>query len=261
MQTPDVDQTVPDGQPAGGPETEARTPLAIVAPSPAPPVFAVAPAFAPAPPAYAPPPPAYAPPLLQTPRWEPQAMPAPVQAHERAGEGRGWIVTAAIAVVGLIASGALGYLLYTTTGQRDAARHQLASTQATLADTQGQLAARKATDAYLAMYVANSGRVTTDYENEVICDSYVTCRTAAQDQLNDMKQFQSARSSAKVPAALASADSQIGDALSAALVADQELITGMDTNDKTKFDDGYNKLSAAMLSFFKAESLMSAAIG
>ncbi len=254
MYTPDVDQIVPDGQPAGVAETEVRTPLAIVTSSPAPPVFAGAPV-------YMPPPPAYAPPAPQTPPWEPQTAAAPLQAPAPARKGRGWIVSAAIAAVGLIASGSLGYFLYTTTGQRDAARHQLASTQATLADTQGQLAARKATDAYVAMYVANSGKVTTEYENEVICDSFVTCRTAAQDQLNDMKGFQSARSSAKVPAALASADGQIGDALSAAIAADQELITGMDTNDKTKFDDGYNKLNAAMLSFFKAESLMSAAIG
>jgi hypothetical protein len=246
MNTPDVDQIVPDGQPAGGPEPEVRTPLAIVAPSPAPPIFAVAPAYAPPPP--------------QAPPWESQPLAAPIQAPAPARKRRGWIVTAAIAAVGLIASGTLGYFLYTTTGQRDTARHQLAATQATLTDTQAQLAARKATDAYVAMYITNSGKVTTEYENEVLCDSYFTCLTAAQSALNDMKQFQSARAAATVPSALASADSQTGDALSAAIAADQELITGMQNSDKTKFDDGYNKFNAAMLSFFKAESLMSAAI-
>jgi hypothetical protein len=246
MYTPDVDQIVPDGQPAGAAETVERTPLAVVAPTPPPPVFAVAPVYAPPPP--------------QAPPWAEQPMAAAVQAPSPARKGRGWIVFAAIAAVGLIASGTLGYLLYTTTGQRDAARHQLASTQATLTETQAQLAARKATDAYVAMYVTNSGKVTTEYENEVLCDSYFTCLTAAQAALNDMKQFQTARAGATVPSALASADSQTGDALSAAIAGDQELITGMQNNDKTKFDDGYNKFNAAMLSFFKATSLLSAAI-
>src|SRR4029077_19197490 len=153
---PEVDQIVPLGQPTNGTDAGVSTPLAMVAPSPAPPVFAVAPAHEP------PPPPAAAP-------WQS----APV-ATAPARKSRGWIAPAALAVVGLIASGTLGYFLYTTTGQRDTARHQLASTQATLADTDKQLAARKATAAYVDMYVQNSGKVTTDYENVVACSSYIT---------------------------------------------------------------------------------------
>ncbi|HYT13983.1 MAG TPA: hypothetical protein VEL12_14450 [Candidatus Nitrosopolaris sp.] len=244
---PDVDQIVPFGQPPNGAEGEVHAPLTMVAPSPAPPVFAVAPAYEQPPPA--------------APAWQstPQApgatwSPAPARKRSR------WIFSAAIAVVGLIASGTLGYFLYTTTGQRDAARHQLASTQATLADTDKQLAARKATAAYVDMYVQNSGRVTTDYENVVACNSYVTCRTSAQDALTDLKTFQSARSSSVVPSALTSADSQIGDALSAALAADQELITGMDTDDNAKVKEGFKKLDQAMLSFAKAQAALGSAL-
>jgi len=110
------------------------------------------------------------------------------------------------------------------------------------------------------MYVQNSGRVTTDYENVVACNSYVTCRTSAQDALTDLKTFQSARSSSVVPSALTSADSQIGDALSAALAADQELITGMDTDDNAKVKEGFKKLDQAMLSFAKAQAALGSAL-
>src|SRR5579862_5352985 len=44
-----------------------------------------------------------------------------------------WHVPAAIAGVGVIVAGALGYVLLTTVQQRDSARRQLAVTQATLA--------------------------------------------------------------------------------------------------------------------------------
>ena len=245
---PDVDQIVPFGQPANGAEAPSMPALTMVAPSAPPPVFAVSPVYEPAPPAQ--------------PSW--QVAPAQTAATWSPGPARrrsGWIVPAAIAAVGLIASGSLGYLLYATTGQRDAARHQLATTQVTLADTDKQLAARQATAAYVDMYVQNSGRVSTAYQNEVICSTYLTCRGAAQDALDAMKQFQSSRGTATVPPALASVDSQIGDALSAAIAGDQELITGLDSNDKTKFDDGYDKFSLAMLSFAKAESALSALIG
>ena len=52
---------------------------------------------------------------------------------------RGWISVVAVGLVGLIAAGALGYLLYATTGQRDSARREAASTRATLTSTQGTL--------------------------------------------------------------------------------------------------------------------------
>jgi hypothetical protein len=185
-------------------------------------------------------------------------QPAAVQAPAR--KRRGWLVSASIAVVGIIASGTLGAFLYTTTQQRDAARHQLALTQSTLADTNQQLAARKAIDTYLNLYVSNSGRVTTEYENTIACDSYVTCRTAAQDLVTAMKAFQAARARATVPSALANADSQIGDALSAAIAGDQELITGMDTNDLAKIKDGGKKVDDAMLSFAKAESALASSL-
>lgn len=236
---PDVDGFVSLGQPTNGAEAEVRNPVAIAEPAAALPLPVAPPAYQPAAPA-------------QTPPWEAQLVVAPARARKRPR----WIVPAAIAAIGLIASGALGYLLYTTTGQRDVARHQLASTQATLADTQKLLAARKANDAYLNLYVLNSGRIETDYQNLFVCDSYSTCRSAAQDALTDMKAFQSARAVATVPAAMATADSQLGDALSAAIAADQELISAMDNNDKAKFDDASTKYNQAMLSFAKAETAL-----
>jgi hypothetical protein len=82
----------------------------------------------------------------------------------------------------------------------------------------------------------------------------------AQDALTDMKAFQSARAGVTVPSALASADSQLGDALSAAIAADQGVINAMDAGDRTKLDAAYSKLDAAMLSFAKAESAIAAVL-
>jgi len=234
---PEVEGTDALGQPA---EAEVRNPYAIAAPV-APPV------------AYAPPPP-------QAPPWEAQVVAAPAPAQAPARRRPGWILPAAIAVVGLIVSGTLGYFLYATTGQRDTARHQLASTQATLGDTEKQLAARKVTDAYLNMYVTNGGRVEADYQALFACNTYGACRSAAQDALTDMKAFQSARTSATVPSALASADSQLGDAISAAIAADQAVIKAMDAGDRTALDAAYSKLDAAMLSLAKAESALGSSL-
>jgi hypothetical protein len=236
---PDVDGIGPLGQQANGAQAEVTAPVAVATPPMPLPVLNIAPAFEP-------------PAAPQAPPWEAQVVAVPARARKR----RGWIVPAAIAAVGLIASGALGYFLYTTTVQRDAARHQLAASQATLKDTQAQLAARKATDAYLNLYVLSSGRVETDYQALFVCDSYSTCRSAAQDALTDMKAFQSARAAMSVPAAMASADSQLGDALSSAIAADQEVISAMDNDDRTKLDDGYKKFNEAMLSFAKAETAL-----
>jgi len=193
------------------------------------------------------------PPPPPTPLWRAQVV-APAQAPAASRRRPRWMVPAGIAIIGLIASGTLGGFLYTTIGQRDTARHQLASTQATLTDTQKQLTARQTTDAYVRLYLLYSGKVTTDYENVTACNSYITCRTSAQDLLTDMKAFQAARSSAVVPAALANADTLLGDSLSAGMAADQELITGMDTADEAKIKEGFKKVDAAMLSFAKAES-------
>jgi hypothetical protein len=232
------------GIPPVGGDGEVGTTVATAEPAP---IVAVA-----IPPAYElPPPPQRAP-------WEAQVTAAPAQAPAAPRGRPRWIVPTGIAVIGLIVAGTLGGFLYTTIGQRDTARHQLATTQATLTDTEKQLAARQTTDVYLKLYVLNSGKVTTDYENVTVCNSYVTCRTSSQDMLTDMKAFQAARSGAVVPAALATADTLLGDSLSAAMAADQELITGMDTNDDAKIKEGFKKLDAAMLSFAKAESAIAA---
>jgi hypothetical protein len=185
------------------------------------------------------------------------SVPAPVRSRPR------WLVSAAVAAVGLIASGALGYFLYATTGQRDAARHQLASTQATLATTKDELsaaksdaAAKKTTADYVTLFVANNGAVQTDYENIVACNAYSDCRTAAQQLLTDLEAFQQARSSAQVPAALSTSDATLGDALSAAIAGTQEFISGMDNNDTAKIKDGGSKVDAAMLNMAKAEATL-----
>ena len=172
-----------------------------------------------------------------------------------------WIVPGAIAAVGLIVAGALGYLVYSTTQQRDALHIQLVATKTTLASTQATLtaaqteaASRKVTADYVALYVGDQGKVQTDYQNVVNCSSYSECRTAAQQMLSDMQAFQSDRKSANVPSAMTSIDSSLGDSLSAAIASDQEFITGMDNDDAAKIKDGFTKLGAAMLNVAKAES-------
>jgi hypothetical protein len=174
-----------------------------------------------------------------------------------------WIVPAAIAAVGLIVSGTLGYVLYTTIQQRDGLHQQLVSTKTTLATTQDQVTAaqadaksKKVTADYVALYVADEGKVLTSYENTVVCSGYSQCRSSAQQFLTDMQTFQADRKSANVPFALESQDGSLGDALSAAIAGDQELITGMDNGDIPKIDDGGAKVDAAMLNLAKAEAAM-----
>jgi hypothetical protein len=171
-----------------------------------------------------------------------------------------WILPTAIAAVGLIASGTLGYFFYTTVQQRDTLHQQLVATKATLAsaqsdlaDAKSQAASRKVTADYAAMYVADNGKVKTDYNGVVACNSYSTCRTVAQQLLTDMQQFQADRKSATIPIALTSTDSSLGDALSAGIAADQEFIAGMDNNDDAKIKEGFNKVVAAMLNVGKAQ--------
>jgi hypothetical protein len=230
------------GIPPVGGDGSVSTTVAVAEPAP---IVALEPAYE------LPPPP-------QAPPWGAQVAVAPLQAPSAPRKRPRWIVPTGIAIIGLIVAGTLGGFLYTTIGQRDTAKLQLASTQAALTDTQKQLSARQTTDAYVKLYVVNSGKVTTDYGNVVACDSYVTCRTSAQDLLTDMKAFQAARSGAVVPPALANADTLLGDSLSAGMAADQELITGMDTNDDSKIKEGFKKVDAAMLSFAKAESAIAA---
>jgi hypothetical protein len=195
---------------------------------------------------------------------EPLAAPVPAPAP-RARRRLGWLAPVAIALVGLIASGTLGWLFYSTLGQRDGARHELASTQATLASTQHDLATAKdaaaaqgAVDTYVTMFVVNNAIVQTDFANFERCSSFGACRTAIQSELTDMQAFQSARASAVVPSALSNADAMIRDALSAGIAADQRVISGMDNGNLNTFKDGWNKLEAAMLSLAKAQTALGA---
>jgi hypothetical protein len=129
-----------------------------------------------------------------------------------------------------------------------------------LAGTQKQFAAVKATDAYMHLDLVNGGLITTEYQNLVLCDTYVTCRAAAQNVLTDMNSFQTARSNAVVPSMLADADSQVGAALTAGISADEELTSGMDAADKAKIDEGFKKLDAAMLAFARAQTAVAASV-
>jgi hypothetical protein len=177
------------------------------------------------------------------------------------------VAPVAIGAVGIIASASLGYLLSTTTSQRDAARHELAATQATLTSTQGQLtsaqsdaASLKVTANYVSLYIADGARVLTDNQTLNLCRGYGSCRTAAQQELNDMQAFQSDRTKATVPASLSNSDAMLGDALSAGIAGLQELISGMDNNNIGKISGGWTKLDKAMLSVGKAEAALGAGL-
>jgi len=169
-----------------------------------------------------------------------------------------WLVPSAIAAVGLIASAMLGYLLYTTNTKLDLTRETLAGTKVQLTNLQADAARRKQVAGYVSMYTLDAGRVQTDYQQVNVCNTFSTCRTAAQQTLNDMQRFQSDRQSAQVPSELSASDSQLGDSLSAGIAAVQELINGMDTNDVKKVDAGFNQLNDAMLGIAKAESALGA---
>lgn len=205
----------------------------------------------------------------------PVAPVAPVESVAPAGylayEGKAkaprpaWTVPAAIAAVGLIVAGMLGYVVFTTSQQRDAARHQLAATQVSLTSTRAQLssaqadaAQRKAVADYVAVYVADGAKVQTDYFEIVNCTSYSPCRTASQQMLTDMQQFQADRAALTVPGSVVSSDNSLGDALSAAIAADQEFITGIDNGQDSKATEGFDKLDAAMLNMAKAEAALGA---
>jgi hypothetical protein len=190
--------------------------------------------------------------------------PAYVATERKAKRARPkWLASAAVGAVGLIASGALGYLAYTAAQQRDGLHRQLVSTTATLVSTQSQLtsaeadaATRKVTADYLATYIADAGKVETDYQNVGACDSFSSCRTSSHEMLGDLQKFQSDRQAVGVPGTLSASDSSLGDALSAAIAADQEIISGMDSDNLNSFTDGLKKLDAAMLNVAKAEAAL-----
>jgi hypothetical protein len=211
------------------------------------------------------------------PAYYPAAIPQPAVNQHAAVDTpkrRGWIGLVAVAVIGLIVAGTLGYFLYTTTGQRDAALRYgastkatltsteatLASTQSSLSTSQADLAARNAIAAYTTMYLADSARVNIDYEKVVACASFGACRTAAQSALTDLQAFQADRAAATVPPALANSDAMLRDALSAAIAANQQLISGFDNFNASKVGAGFKKLNAAMLSVAKAEAVLGAAL-
>ena len=184
-------------------------------------------------------------------RFEPAALAEPANARR---SGRAWIAPAAIAVIGVIASGTLGYFLYATVQQRDGLHARLVAAQAQLGAAQQDAAAKKVTATYVATYVADDGKVQTDYENVIACSDYSTCRTAAQQMLTDLQSFQQDRKEASVPSSLLNADSSTGDALSAAIAGTQELIVGMDNADVAKIKEGGAKVDAAMLGLAKAQA-------
>jgi len=200
-----------------------------------------------------------------------EAPPEPPPAVEAMAPTRrprpAWLVPSSVAAIGLVVAGALGFVLYTTIQQREGLHAQLLTTKTTLASTQTQLTAaqvdaaqKKVTADYVALYVADEGKVLSDYESVVGCSGYSECRTSAQQFETDMQSFQSDRKSATVPTRLESQDSDLGDALSAAIAGDQELITGMDNNDEGKWTDGGKKVDAAMLNLAKAEAAMGTAL-
>jgi hypothetical protein len=186
----------------------------------------------------------------------------PVRAHRR----RGWVAPVAIGAAALIVSGTLGGFLWSTVGQRDTARHQVAVTQATLTTTGAQLTAahadaatRKVTSDYVSLITVNSGRAMADYQTLVACTSYSPCRTAAQQTLTDLQAFQAQRAAASVPPALSNGDGELRDGLSAAIAALGEFIIGQDTDDVSKLKDGGHKLDAAFLTIGKAEAALGTA--
>jgi len=186
----------------------------------------------------------------------------PIRAHRR----RGWVLPVAIGAAALIASGTLAGFLWSTIGERDTARHQVAVTQSTLTTTGQQLTAahadallRKVTSDYVTFVAINGGRALTDYETFEACTTYGPCRTAAQQTLTDLQAFQTQRAAASVPPVLSNADGELRDGLSAAIAALQELITGADNDDVNKVKDGSHKLDAAFLTIGKAEAALGTA--
>ena len=209
------------------------------------------------------------PPYVQAlPAPAPEATPAPVYAPvfepvartpvvAAPFKGRpAWIVPAAIAVVGLIASASLGYLFYSTNDRLEATRHQLTETQLTLDSTQKSLDGEKADAAYVQMFENDLGRLGADYAQVTDCDSYSSCRGDTQTMLADVQAFQEDRQAAKVPAAYANVDSMLGDGLTAEITALKQLLTSIDGRDMTKVQDGFTAVGDATLSVFKSESAL-----
>lgn len=165
-----------------------------------------------------------------------------------------WILPAAIAVAGLIASGALGYLSYSTSAKLDATRHELTSTQLDLDGKNKWLAAERAQAAYVRMYDRDLGTLSTDFGVLTECDSAASCNSAAQAMLADAQSFQSDRQSAKVPASLAGVDGMLGDGLTAEVAALQDLVTAINGGNTDRIQNGFTAVNDATISVFKTQT-------
>ncbi len=184
---------------------------------------------------------------------------APAPARKK--RSTGWILPVVIALIGLIASGSLGYLLYTTTNQRETALQNVAATQASLDKLQSKFdaqqadaASRKVVADYVFMVERNDARVRLDYHAMGACNSFGGCRIAVQNLYNDLQAWQSERSLAKTSPALVASDKMLADGLSAAIAGARQFISGMDTLNVKVVIAGGKKVDAAMFSISKAES-------
>jgi len=87
-------------------------------------------------------------PLREAPLPEAQPIAAPTRKR------LGWVAPVAIAAIGVLASGTLGYFLYATMQQRDGLQTRLAATQQKLQTAQADAAGKKLTATYVAMYLS-----------------------------------------------------------------------------------------------------------
>jgi hypothetical protein len=219
----------------------------------------VAPEYPPAPaqpPAYVPAAeaPAYVPAFPAPVIVQPPAVPAyPAYAAPKKARPA-WILPVAIAAVGLLASGALGYLFYSTNNKLEATRHDLTTTQLDLDGKNKDLAAEHAQAAYVSMYDQDLGRLSTDFGVLIECDGTSSCKSAAQAMITDTQAFQSDRQAAKVPASLSSVDSQLGDGLTAEVTALQDLVSAINSNNMDRIQSGFVEVSDATISVFKTEA-------
>src|SRR5690242_9509940 len=145
---------------------------------------------------------------------EPTPVPEPVALQAKGRRARPpWLKTAVLGAAALIATGTLGYVANTAAQQRNQAFDAFVSTKATLVATDTALnqakqdaATKKVTADYVSMYVADTGRIETDYQVVSACDSFSTCRTGSQQLLDDLQKFQSDRNAASVPGGLSASD-------------------------------------------------------
>jgi hypothetical protein len=195
---------------------------------------------------------------VTVPTTAPQPVDKPAAIEPAPARRHGWVVPVAIAAVGMIASGTLGGILWSTIGERDTARHQLAAAREQLTAAHNEAATRQVTSDYVTLVTVEGGQAIADYGTLAACSTFGQCRTAAQQTASDLEAFQSDRAAATVPPELANADGQLRDGLSAAIAAVQELIGGMDNDDLKKLKDGAHKLDVALVAIGKAEAALDA---